>query len=393
MKISINNIRTTMIPVEMGFNLCVFGQPNEEIQGWIDYHNFETMESGKFTNIILPEDVVMKDIFEEDTKYKYVDGFSPNLNKHLHIGHFSNLVLANSLQSMGIGESNIAIMGDTLDGDVTKAEAWTAYQDLCKDFNYKVETVYMASKMEYFGDKLVDGTDKYEGTKVFEIGDEKIVGLKSDGSTTYFYQDVALASHLDGPTLYLTGNEQDGHFNILNKMFPGVNHLGLGLVTLNGKKASSRDGNVIYITDVMDMLMEKFDNNKELVYNVFAGQILKSLPKSNKEIKTKDIDNPKNSEGLYLSYTLARLKSAGVIYEEIDDFLTNEFKFVYLKAKTNLAPNLLFSSLVTLCKKINGMYGKYKIQDNEENQKLFIPLIQELDLGMKKLGMFTVDKV
>lgn len=240
---------------------------------------------------------------------------------------------------------------------------------------------------------LEDGEGNYEGSKIFNLGNEKLVGIKSKGDTTYFYQDVALASHLNDTTLYLTGTEQDNHFNSLNKLFPQTNHIGLGLVLLDGKKMSSSDGNVIYMNDFIDDLMSKFNNDIHLVYNIIAGQILKSTPKSSKSIDTKLISNPKLSLGLYLSYTMAHIKSCGVKTQKNTKFYSNELKFSELKAKYNLSPNILFDSLINHCKKINKLYETHYIKGNDENIKLFSDLISDLELGMEKIGMFPVDKV
>lgn len=39
---------------------------------------------------------------------------------------------------------------------------------------------------------LSDGEGEYTGTEVFNINNNKIVGIKSDNTTSYFYQDIAL---------------------------------------------------------------------------------------------------------------------------------------------------------------------------------------------------------
>ena len=42
---------------------------------------------------------------------------------------------------------------------------------------------------------------------------------------------------------------------------------------------SSSEGNVIYMTEFINNLMSQFNNDIHLVYNIIAGQILKSVPK------------------------------------------------------------------------------------------------------------------
>ena len=389
MKIEFNDIKLT--PPHMDFGFCVFGEPNEKIQNWINYWGFETSESGKFTNIDLNNDEYEK-FFNVHIPYEYMDGFSPNLNKNLHVGHLSNFVIANALQKMEICKSAIAILGDTLEGEVDSIEAYEKYVKLCEKFNYTISDVYYASKQELKNtDLLIDGTDKYEGTKIFTLSDNtKLVGIKNDGSTTYFYQDIALAETLNNSTLYVTGNEQNNHFSQVKDIYPHINHIGLGLVTLGGEKMSSRKGNVIYLSEIFDILKEDFDD-EYLIYNILCAQFLKSNPSSNKDINMDLLSNPKTSLGLYLSYTLARLQSAGVNLEEVK--LKDKLKFIYLKSQKELNPSLLLKELENISKNINQLYLTNIIKDNEENKKMFTNLGNQLLSGMKKLGMFNIKKV
>lgn len=392
MKIDINKIKIT--PEAFGFNFCQWGELSDQVKDWCQYWGFNTIKSGQYTNIILTDNVNLSDIFNPPKTYSYVDGFSPNLNKHLHVGHLSNLIIANAYQKLGIGDKFIAILGDTLTGKVEQKEALNTYLNTCNEFNYKIDEIYYTSKMELKDNtKLINGEDLYVGSKVFDLGDEKIVGIKSNGSTSYFYQDVALAQSLNSSTLYLTGLEQDNHFKSLKKLFPDINHIGLGLVLLDGKKMSSSEGNIIYLKDFIEELMSIFNSDIKLVYNILAGQILKSNPSVNKSIDTKLIGNPKLSLGLYLSYTLAHVKSCGVHINKIDNYTSKELQFAELKSKVNLTPNVLFEALVNHAKKINGLYEKNYIKGNEENIKMFSNLISDLEYGMNKLGMFGVDKV
>lgn len=390
-KININDIRT--LPGDMGFGFCVYGSPEQKIFDWAMHWGFRIVEGTPYTNILVPKNYDISECFEPAVQYRYVDGFSPNLNKHLHIGHMSNFILAKAFQSMGVGNEFISILGDTLEGDVEKSEAYKMYRTYCDIFCLDVSQVFYASHMIYIGDKLEDGLGDYKGTKVFNVGDEKIVGIKSDGSTSYFYQDVSLADLLDDSTLYLTGHEQDGHFKNLKKLYPDTNHIGLGLVKLTGAKMSSRGGNVIFFNDLIVDCLKEFDNDWNLVYNVLAGFILKTEPTKDKKIDMKMLKNPKNSPGLYLSYTLARLTSAGVSAVDNTTFNSNELQFKYMKALYNLQPNILFNALIEHCKMINTIYSTHRIEGNPENEVMFSNFKEDLELGMKSLGLFLVDKV
>ena len=381
MKIAINNLKEIPKEFSNDFGLCVYGTPDNQVSSWIEFHGFKTEKSGPCTNIYIDKD--LSSIFISPKKYEYLDGFSPNLNKHLHIGHLSNLVLAKSFKALGVADKTIAILGEALE----------AFKKYCLNFDYKVDKIFMASDMKFEDDILQDGSDEYAGTKCFNINGEKIVGIKSDGTTSYFYQDVALATMLNSSTLYLTGNEQNAHFKNLKAIFPMIDHVGLGLLKINRGKMSSRIGNIITASDLLNFMMDMFDGNTKVVYNVFAGYILKSVPKTDKNIDMNLLSNPLNSQGLYLSYTLAKLKSAGVVIETVDNFKSQELQFSMLKSQTLLSPNILFNSLVDLAKKISGLYVTHKIKDNKDNNEMFKILGSDLSFGMKKLGLFEVDNV
>lgn len=386
MKIEITKLKTVPKKLSGDFELYVFGNPDQEIQAWISHHDFSAYTSGQFTNIKI--DKSASDIFLESNSFEYMDGFSPNL-KSLHIGHLSNLVLAKAFKSIGIAKKSVSLFGDTLDVE-GKDEALRLINKYCSDFDYTSDH-HFASNMIYKGNLLKDGSGEYEGTKIFEIGDHKEVGIKSNGQTSYFYQDMAFADLLRAPTVYLTGNEQCNHFGILKKIHPHIHHIGLGLVKVQGQKMATRVGNVILVEEFIETAKNIFGGNLQLIYNVFAGHILKAAPGSEKNINLDMINNPKNSGGLYISYTMARMHSAGM--EFISGQPSNEMLFSFMKAKETYSPHYLYDHVINMCKKINGLYLKHTIKDNIENQKMFQPLLSDLLWGSNKLGMFTVCKV
>lgn len=386
MKINITKLKSVPKQLSADFELCVFGEPDQEIHEWIDHHNFQAYQSGKFTNIKITKPVA--DIFISSAPYEYLDGFSPNL-KNCHIGHLSNLVLAKAFKMLGIANKTVSILGDTMKTE-SPEESLIKINKYCLDWGYSSEQ-YFASKMMYSGNLLKDGSGEYEGTKIFEIENDKIVGIKSSGQTTYFYQDVSFADILNAPTIYLTGKEQINHFGILKKLYPHIHHIGLGLVKAQGKKMSSSVGNVLLIEDFIDMIKPIFGDNMQLIYNVFAGYILKASPDSDKNINMDMINNPKNSGGLYISYTMARMHSAGMKF--ISGPPSNELVFYYMKAKETFSPHYLYDYILDICKKINNLYLTHTIKNNSENQKMFQPLLTDLLWGADKLGLFQIHKV
>jgi arginyl-tRNA synthetase len=399
MRILSTQVKT--MPPTMDCGLCIYGDPEPEMRAWMAHWGIKGEESGAFTNLILPEDRDMGEMFEERMqRYTYMDGFSPNLNKHLHLGHLSNLCIASALYNLGVCHRTIAILGDTLESTLDQTDTQEAYETLCKRFNYHVTgKTFLASQMAVKEDLLKPGEGEYEGCKIVILEDKKIVAVKSDGSTTYFYQDIALAQHLDNSTLYITAKEQDDHFEKLKEMFPDqVNHLGIGFVTLNGGlKMSSRRGNTIYAEQLIQDITKEF-GDEQVAINVIIGMMLKAHPTTGKSIRIEKITNPRTSPGLYLSYTMARLKSAGVTPDShsstgLGSFKSKELQFEEIRSREKLSPTHLLNALIRHCGNINKLYGTHKIAGSEKNKLMFTELLNDLALGMNLLGMHQIEKV
>jgi len=98
--------------------------------------------------------------------------------------------------------------------------------------------------------------------------DEKLV-LRGDGTSVYITQDMGTADlkykdfHID-KSVYIVGNEQDYHFDVLFKIMrklgrsygPGLYHLSYGMVDLPSGKMKSREGTVV---DADELIQEMID--------------------------------------------------------------------------------------------------------------------------------------
>ena len=76
-----------------------------------------------------------------------------------------------------------------------------------------------------------------------------------------------------------------------------------------------------------------------------------------------------------------------------DSNTTSTLQFKLLRAKVMVSPNILFEELIEHCRNINKLYIDHHIKDNIENQEMFQPMLNDLVFGMKKIGLFPVDKV
>lgn len=107
--------------------------------------------------------------------------------------------------------------------------------------------------------------------------DEKLV-LRGDGTSVYITQDMGTADlkykdfQID-KSVYVVGNEQDYHFDVLFKIMrklgrsygPGLYHLSYGMVDLPTGKMKSREGTVVDADDLIQEMIETAEHHtKEL---------------------------------------------------------------------------------------------------------------------------------
>ncbi|GAF35949.1 arginyl-tRNA synthetase [Lentilactobacillus farraginis DSM 18382 = JCM 14108] len=89
--------------------------------------------------------------------------------------------------------------------------------------------------------------------------------LKSDGATLYITRDIATAIYRDrtykpAMNLYVVGSEQTYYFKQLKAVLlemglpsaENLHHIPFGLITVNGKKLSTRSGRIILLDEVLD---------------------------------------------------------------------------------------------------------------------------------------------
>lgn len=320
-KLKIDISKITLTPKGIPEECCVF-KVTPEIVNWIDYNNLNyTVHPKGYYNINLPEDVTTwSDLFRLTPTTKYLDGFSPNLNKELHLGHLANLVYASALSSLE-GYNTIAILNDT-HNDPNKDIYIKKFKQCCNIFNYNLNAIVYASEMKVPTDSRVYLSDNedYKGCKVidFPVSGTKVLE-RPDGRTTYIGQDLGLLEDIvKGDCTYLTGAEQVSHFQMLHELYPGIVHIPQRLITLGNEKMSSRKGNVIYLKDVIREFPINHIKDSLLTYNIKTF-------KSNLVIK----------EGL----------SKFLKEDDLGYFEDRKLNLVHLIAKSTLNPSFLYNYL------------------------------------------------
>ena len=308
----------------------------------------------------------------------------------------------------------------------------------------------------FYGDKMDEVVDilkdkgllvESEGAQVVDLSAENMppcMILKSNGTTIYATRDIAAALYRHRTydfykNIYVVGMPQELHFkqifSVVEKMCgdwaKSCIHVGFGLVKFPDKKLSTRDGDVVFLEDVLNESISKtkgimlestpdMEEVDEVAKKVGIGAILYAFLKNNRE---KDIifswDTMLDFEGEsgpYVQYTYARgrsiLRRSDVDYKGADySLLTSNEEYELIKhignfsaAVTSAAdknePFYVNRYVTTLAKLFNKFYNTSPILKSDvdtEVQKARLALVEAtttvIKSALRLLGISTVEKM
>ncbi len=277
-----------------------------------------------------------------------------------------------------------------------------------------------------------------------EVGlDEKLV-LRADGTSVYITQDLGLADRkydefkID-KSVYVVGNEQDYHFEVLFKLMQklgreysnGLYHLSYGMVDLPSGKMKSREGTVVDADELMAEMVQTAQNKttelgktegmepqeaQQLYQTLAMGALkyflLKVDPKKRMMFNPEESIEFQGNTGPFIQYTYARIEailrkahklelvitaiSDTTIFEPIEIeliALLNDYTNKVIEAGTNYAPSIIANYIYDLAKTFNSFYAEISVlaETNEvkKNMRLVLcKLISEtICHGMGLLGI------
>ena len=288
----------------------------------------------------------------------------------------------------------------------------TTYQTMGIEFDaiYKESETYLLGK-----DIIEEGLKKQvfyqreDGSVWIDLKeeglDEKLV-MRSDGTSVYITQDIGTCDfkYEDFPmdqSVYVVGNEQDYHFNVLFAIMKkmgrpygeGLYHLSYGMVDLPSGKMKSREGTVVDADELMNEMfttaakhtlelgkIEGLTENesKNLFRMVGLGALkfflLKVDPKKRMLFDPKESIEFQGHTGPFVQYTHARISailrraSADGINEVLSPIQKMHpreqillahlvrFEEVIVQAARDYSPALLAQYVYDLAKDYNGFY-------------------------------------
>ena len=281
--------------------------------------------------------------------------------------------------------------------------------------------------------------------------DEKLV-LRGDGTSVYITQDMGTADlkYQDfqiNKSVYVVGNEQDYHFDVLFKIMrklgrsygPGLYHLSYGMVDLPTGKMKSREGTVVDADELMEEMVETAAHHtKELgkiegftetqateLYEILGIGALKYFllkvdPKKRMLFNPQESIEFQGNTGPFIQYSHARIAAILRKAEQIgvdlsaESFvnlselaeteaaliqLLNDFERKIKQAAEDYSPAILAQYLFDLAKEYNRFYAELPIFHEKDLQlqsfrvALSLQTAKTIKRGMSLIGIQVPERM
>lgn len=251
--------------------------------------------------------------------------------------------------------------------------------------------------------------------------------IKSNGTTTYITRDIAAALYRKRmyghvKSLYVVGAEQEAYFKQLRaglkemgfNWYDQIEHISFGLMSLNGKKMSTRKGNVVSLEDVLNdsirlarqQIAEKnptLANADEVAKQVGVGAVIFHDLKNNRrnaiDFNLDEVVKFEGETGPYVQYSRARAESLlrkgnkrdfsetdltqiGEAEWEIVSFM-GQFADAIERAAKNYDPSVIAKYALELAKRFNRYYAHTRILDDEALRDTRLAVVQAVSHVLK----------
>ncbi|UEG66709.1 arginine--tRNA ligase [Weissella hellenica] len=295
------------------------------------------------------------------------------------------------------------------------------YDDLDIDFDSFNGEAFYNDKMDAVIQTLKDKNLLVEsqGAQVVDLSDEDLnVAMiqRTDGATLYMTRDLAAAIFRKNnynfvKSLYVVGGEQREHFKqmkaVLKKMdydwSDDIEHIPFGMITVDGKKLSTRSGRIILLKDVLAdsvklataQINEKnpeLANKEEVAHEVGTGAVvfhdLMNERLGDFDFKLEEVVRFEGDTGPYVQYTNARAQSilskAGNPELDLTNLVINDdnvweteklvanFGDIVRRAWRDREPSVIAKYALNLSRTFNKYYANSKIlvEDDQLNARL-----------------------
>ncbi|MDE5563164.1 MAG: arginine--tRNA ligase [Clostridiales bacterium] len=316
---------------------------------------------------------------------------------------------------------------------ITLEQAKKVYRRLNIEFDSYLGESFYVDKVPAVEKKLQDkGLLKMsDGAEIVELTDDMPPALirRSDGASLYIARDLAAAYYRKAnydfdKCLYVVASHQALHFKQLFKVLELLGepwaqemvHVSYGMVSVEGMSLSTRRGNVLYLSDVLDSAVEKaaaiiaernpdLQDKTRVAESVGVGAVVFGALYDGK-LKDKNFSlesalNFDGETGPYVQYTHARCRSvlakAGykpsqkIDWAQLTDDeayevvkLLADFDEVVYTAAVKYEPSVVSRRLVKICQAFNRFYNADRIMCGGETEKARLELTLRVADALKR---------
>ncbi|MTV82606.1 arginine--tRNA ligase [Secundilactobacillus folii] len=265
--------------------------------------------------------------------------------------------------------------------------------------------------------------------------------LKSDGASLYITRDIATAMYREktyhpAMNLYVVGSEQIYYFKQLKAVLTemglpsakNLHHIPFGLITVNGKKLSTRSGRIILLDAVLDDAIEMaqkqiaeknpdLPNKAEVAQQVGVGAIifgdLKNERMNSIDFNLAEQLKFEGETGPYVQYAHARAESilrkasgvdvptSGAKISDPEAWETlkalADFPDVVVEALKEFEPSDVAKYAIRLAKSFNKYYAHSKILAEDAEKTARLALVKSVSTVLKEalrlLGVQAPDEM
>lgn len=316
---------------------------NVKLMEWMNYWGFRAKYKKDSTDVVIPNNFDLKNVFYKRLEFDEIFGLNIDLNKKMSsidlvkifyykFLYFSGVISKKNLLLLGYKEDDRGYFNKTLE-----------YKYFLNVFDLKIDKTFYEKDLDYkFG------------------SDEFLRKLKN-----YRFLNIH-------PSKKTKDKINSDSFTVENLSVYNFNF------TLENRN----------LVDTIAQISEYFQT-KDVGFNCLMSYIFDNP-------RLKDVEISKNllkkTPGYLFFETQEKVKELGVLHEKNkEEFSSNLLQYYYSKSMWFFNPKFLQKALVVHCNKINKIIDNPNFNPQEdENVKIYTSgMLEDLELGMKKLGMFV----
>lgn len=320
------------------------------------------------------------------------------------------------------------------------------YDLLSVEFDSYNGEAFYNDKMEEIVDLLTEKglLSESQGATIVDLEKHDLLPAlikKSDGATLYITRDLAAALYRHrnynfDKALYLVGNEQAVHFKQLKAVLEelgydwskDITHVPFGLITKDGKKLSTRQGNVVLLEEVLNeadsralkLISEKnpdLPHKAQTAHQVGTGAVifhdLKNDRLNNFDFNLDEVVQFEGETGPYVQYTRARsvsiLRKADFTPDDACEYeledaqsfevikLLQAFPETVIRAFDKFEPSVIAKHAIHLAQAFNKYYANVRILDEDAKKDSRLALVYAVQTVLKSdlalLGVESPDEM